>query len=100
MPTTSLPLNVSRLLLMRRCLLASALFLVAIAAITAERDITAERLRNADKEPDNWLLYGGTYRSLRYSPLDQINTHNVGGLTAAWAFQLGVVDWGLQSTPL
>jgi alcohol dehydrogenase (cytochrome c) len=62
--------------------------------------VTTERLEHADQEPQNWLVYGGTYRSLRYSPLDQINERNVTHLQAAWAFSTGVNDNGLQSTPL
>jgi len=89
--------NTSRRL---KCL--GVLVVVILGAITgrAAREVTTDRLRNADNEPDNWLVYGGTYRSLRYSALDQINVKNVRALQTAWAFQLGVVDTGLQSTPL
>jgi alcohol dehydrogenase (cytochrome c) len=62
--------------------------------------VTTDRLDHADKEPQNWLVYGSTYRSLRYSALDQINDRNVKRLQAAWAFSTGIVDNGLQSTPL
>ena len=63
-------------------------------------EVTTERLRNADKEPENWLHYGGTYRSLRYSALDKINAKNVSSLQAAWAFNMGTTEWGYQATPL
>jgi glucose dehydrogenase len=62
--------------------------------------VSTDRLEHADKEPQNWLVYGGTYRSLRYSPLEQINDRNVKRLQAAWAFSTGINDNGLQSTPL
>ena len=78
----------------------SAILLGAAAATLGAGDVTIERLNNADKEPENWPIYGGTYRSLRYSPLDQVTVGTVGTLQAAWAFQLGVIDHGLQSTPL
>ena len=81
-------------------LVVGALVVGAVVAARAGRDVTADRLRSADQEPENWLVYGGTYRSLRHSPLDQITTSNVDKLQAAWAFQLGVIEWGLQSTPL
>ena len=81
-------------------LVVGALVVGAVVAARAARDVTADRLRSADQEPENWLVYGGTYRSLRHSPLDQITTSNVDKLQAAWAFQLGVIEWGLQSTPL
>jgi alcohol dehydrogenase (cytochrome c) len=83
-------------------ILLGALVVVMVGAVTgrAAREVTNDRLRNADNEPQNWLVYGGTYRSLRYSGLDQINIKNVRSLQTAWAFQLGVVDTGLQSTPV
>ncbi len=73
--------------------------LVIASALSAE-DVTPERLNQADKEPHNWLTYGGTYRAWRYSPLDQINASNVQKLSVAWAFQFGDVQGGLQCTPL
>ena len=38
-------------------------------------EITDERLRNP--EPENWLMYRGTYDSHGFSPLDEINSRNV-----------------------
>ena len=44
-------------------------------------------------QPDNgyegWPVYGGGPEQLRYSRLDQINTHNVSGLEVAWAYDTG-----------
>src|SRR5260221_3918112 len=74
--------------------------LVGTSGTGASGPVTTDRLEHADKEPQNWLVYGSTYRSLRYSPLDQINDHNVKGLQAASAFSTRIVDNGLQSTPL
>ena len=37
----------------------------------------------------DWLHYGGTQFSWRYSALDQINTSNVKNLLPAWIFQTG-----------
>jgi len=36
---------------------------------------------------DSWPLYHGDYSGRRHSPLKQINTRTVGGLSLAWAFQ-------------
>ena len=69
----------------RALLLAACAVLLAGAGLGAQGEVTLERLRNADSEPENWLVYGGTYRSLRYSGLDQINADNVHTLKAAWA---------------
>ena len=38
-----------------------------------------------------WLQYGRTPYGQRYSPLDQINTDNVGTLKVAWQYQTGDV---------
>ena len=47
------------------------------------KNVTDERLVNADKEPENWLIYGRTYNAQRYSPLDQINVSNIAKLKPA-----------------
>jgi alcohol dehydrogenase (cytochrome c) len=59
--------------------------------------VTAVRIRNADREPQNWLTYYGTYDGHRYSALDQITTSNVATLEVAWQFQYGII--GLIATP-
>lgn len=76
-----------------------ALLLCSNATLAAD-EMTAQRLIDADKEPQNWLTYGGTYNAWRYSPLDQINRKNVKNLVAAWVFQTGVVEGGFSCTPL
>jgi alcohol dehydrogenase (cytochrome c) len=63
-------------------------------------DVTSDRLNNAAREPHNWLTYGGTYQFWRYSPLDQINRSNVKKLVPVWSFETGVIEGGLQATPL
>ena len=45
--------------------------------------VTYDRLLNTDSEPGNWLTYSGSYRSWRYSALDQINQQNAGSLKVA-----------------
>lgn len=37
----------------------------------------------------DWPAYGGTYAAARYSPLDQINSANVGQLERVWEFHTG-----------
>jgi alcohol dehydrogenase (cytochrome c) len=49
---------------------------------------------------ENWPLYGGGQNAWRYSALDQVNRSNVRNLAAAWVFQTGMPDGGLQSTPI
>src|SRR5262249_7683999 len=64
--------------------------------------VTADRLINADKEPQNWLMNHRTYDAQRYSPLDRINQTNGKSLKLAYAVALGgtAVNENLESTPL
>src|SRR6476469_8664288 len=57
------------------------------------------RLRSANQETSNWLMYGRTYDDHRFSPLNQINEQNVGKLGLAWSRELGTTR-GLEATPL
>ncbi|MFO1320165.1 MAG: PQQ-dependent dehydrogenase, methanol/ethanol family [Burkholderiales bacterium] len=54
--------------------------------------VTDDMLLNADKDAQNWLLYGRDYQTTRYSPLAQINQGNVKNLKAAWNLSFGVLD--------
>ncbi len=76
-------------------IVASALF----AASPAGAQVTADRIRNAASEPQNWLTYGGTYDSQRYSRLNQITPANVANLQQQWVLQDQVFGaW--QSNPI
>jgi len=55
--------------------------------LQAQTPVGPDRLLNAGKEPQNWLIYGGDYFSNRYSPLTQITAANVKALGLAWAYQ-------------
>ena len=52
-------------------------------------DVTADRLINADQEPQNWLMNHRTYDGQRFSPLARINRGNVKNLKLAYAVPLG-----------
>src|SRR3954454_1644419 len=67
--------------------LATATTLIALPATAAE--VTSERLVNADKEPQNWLMNHRTYDAQRFSPLARINKDNVKDLRLAYAVPLG-----------
>src|SRR5436305_3975509 len=83
----------------RTALLAGSV-LAALPALAA--DVTPERLLNADKEPQNWLMNHRTYDGQRYSPLDKINKGNVKNLKLAYAVPLGgsATKEYNESTPL
>jgi PQQ-dependent dehydrogenase (methanol/ethanol family) len=61
--------------------------------------VDGARIRNADREPGQWLSHGRTYGEQRYSPLDAINEANVGRLGIAWYFDLDTKR-GQEATPL
>lgn len=61
--------------------------------------VTYDRLLHADREPQNWLTYAGSYKSWRYSPLDQIRTGNAKNLELKWVYQLNSID-KFEASPL
>ncbi|KRG68034.1 membrane-bound PQQ-dependent dehydrogenase, glucose/quinate/shikimate family [Pseudoxanthomonas dokdonensis] len=51
----------------------------------------------------DWVAYGRGYDALRYSPLQQIDKHNVDTLQVAWMARTGDLPkhrWGAETTPL
>jgi alcohol dehydrogenase (cytochrome c) len=66
---------------------------------TSDAQVTAERLLNAGKEPQNWLMYSGGYSGLRYSTLDEIDASNAGRLVPKWAYQT-MAGGKFETTPL
>jgi alcohol dehydrogenase (cytochrome c) len=71
----------------RKTALLCSVIATSVPALAA--DVTPERLINADKEPQNWLMNHRTYDGQRFSPLDRINKTNVKGLKLAYAVPLG-----------
>ena len=82
-------------------LLLSGSILAAVFPVLAA-DVTPERLANADREPQNWLMNHRTYDAQRYSPLDKINKGNVKDLKLAYAVAIGgtSANENLEATPL
>lgn len=76
---------------------------VVVAAYAMTRDVrdirgslpvaamNATPALGGDVPPGEWHQYGRTPYGQRYSPLDQINTGNVGTLQVAWQYQTGDV---------
>jgi alcohol dehydrogenase (cytochrome c) len=90
-----------RLLFLRLSALIGSLALPIATPVSAV-EVTFERLVNADREPQNWLMNHRTYDAQRYSPLARINRSNVKSLRLAYAVALGgtSVNENLESTPL
>jgi alcohol dehydrogenase (cytochrome c) len=59
--------------------------------------VTANRIRAARSEPQNWLTYYGAYDGQRFSALDQIDRANVKSLRPAWQFEFGAI--GVMANP-
>jgi quinohemoprotein ethanol dehydrogenase len=83
------------------------LLLAMLAGACAGREpgnVDLERLRNADREPEQWLALGRTFRGDRFSPLTRINLQNVATLGFAWEYaarsRRGQVEHGQEATPI
>lgn len=61
--------------------------------------VDGSRIIRADEEPGNWMTHGRTYSEQRFSPLKQIDDHNVGQLGLAWYTDLDA-QRGQESTPI
>jgi alcohol dehydrogenase (cytochrome c) len=81
-------------------LLAGTVLSAAAPALAAE--VTPDRLVNANREPQNWLMNHRTYDGQRFSPLARINRDNVKNLKLAYAVPLGgsFGNGWLEATPL
>jgi len=72
---------------------------ILVAASPALAQVTADRLRRASEEPQNWLTYSGGYASQRHSLLRQVDAANVKNLELKWVLPNQVFGaW--QATPL
>src|SRR5437764_6706547 len=67
--------------------------------LPASAQVTAQRLLDSAREPQNWLMYSGDYAGRRYSTLDQIRTSNVSSLVPKWAYQT-MGGGKFEATPL
>src|SRR2546430_8178152 len=73
--------------------------MLPFAAATTLGQVTAERLLNAGKEPQNWLMYSGDYAGWRFSTLHEIDTASAGKLAPKWAYQT-MAGGKFETTPL
>src|SRR3954451_4669958 len=83
----------------RRTLFATLAAVLLLLTWRVSAQVSYDRLLKAAAEPQNWLMYSGSYSSQRYSPLRQIDPANVKNLEQKWLYQSPVIgNW--QSTPL
>ncbi|WP_428489190.1 pyrroloquinoline quinone-dependent dehydrogenase [Rhodopila sp.] len=64
---------------------------VTVTPVTANVDVSDQQRLAADKNQDDWMLYGRTYDNQRFSPLNQITAENVKSLQPVTLIQTGVV---------
>ena len=75
-----------------------ACYLAFLAVAVAQ--VPYERIRDAHKDPGNWLTYSGNYLGHRYSPLNQVNTGTVKRLKLDWVHQAMASTDAFQVTPI
>ncbi len=80
-------------------LLGSCICMCEITPIALAADVDADRLRNADREPENWFAGGRDQTGSYYSPLRMINASTVKNLGFAWQYDLGTYR-GQEATPI
>src|SRR6266699_7174285 len=82
--------------------IAILLSLITGTVMISAQQVPFERILNANKEPQNWLTYGGTLFNQRYSLLNQITTDNVKNLELQWVLQVRAMDGitKFEATPL
>src|SRR5580658_1597210 len=61
--------------------------------------VDSMRILKSDAEPQNWLSHGRNYDEQRFSPLERINSGNIGKLGLAWSYQFDT-DRGQEATPI
>src|SRR5690348_4056976 len=62
-------------------------------------NVPFDRILHADREPQNWLTYSGSFMSQRHSGLTQITPANAKDLALQWVFQSRTIE-KMEVTPL
>jgi alcohol dehydrogenase (cytochrome c) len=62
--------------------------------------VNSERLRAAGTNPDEWLMYSGSYNGWRHTSLAEITPANVGQLRIRWIRQFDNTATLIEATPL
>jgi len=75
------------------------MFCLLAAAAVCSAQLSYERIRDAHKEPGNWLTYSGNYSGHRYTGLDQVRRDNVARLKLAWVHQARATE-PFQTSPV
>lgn len=71
----------------------------SFAAALLPAQVAYERILNADREPQNWLTYSGSYSGMRYSMLTQLDRQNVKNLQLKWVWRPRYLE-KMEATPI
>jgi alcohol dehydrogenase (cytochrome c) len=63
-------------------------------------EVSSERLQTAGNNPDEWLMYSGSYNGWRHTSLAEITPANVTQLQIRWIKQFDSNDPIIEATPL
>ncbi|MCX6612809.1 MAG: PQQ-binding-like beta-propeller repeat protein, partial [Acidobacteria bacterium] len=77
----------------------SKLILLVLSVCSGFAQVSWERLKNAEREPQNWLTHSGTNLSQRHSTLASIHPGNIKDLELKWVFQAASFE-KFEATPL
>jgi glucose dehydrogenase len=77
-----------------------AVLLSLLSPLAASAQVPYDRVLNSDKEPQNWLTYGGNYYDQRFSGLQQLTPQNVARLRLAWAYQPNRPAGNVETSPI
>lgn len=80
--------------------LALLALIVSTAAPSLAQTVAYQRILHSDRQPQNWLTYGGNYQSQRFSRLAQINAKNVSQLKVAWIYQPSRAVTNVETSPI
>ena len=72
----------------------SSIALAAAAMPACAADVTAQRLLDAAKEPQNWLMVHRDYDNSRHSPLSDVNRGNIKDLKLKFLVSIGGTGTG------
>src|SRR5208337_43576 len=62
--------------------------------------VSNERLLAAGTDPDEWLMYSGSYNGWRHAPTAEITPANAAQLNMRWVAQFDINNSNIEATPL
>ena len=62
--------------------------------------VSNERLLAAETNPNEWLMYSGSYNGWRHTAIGEITSENVAHLSMRWVKQFDINNANIEATPL